>query len=71
MIAVDQERVVALVMDDLKNGRHCLDRDGLLLGALHGDVAMLNTVGLHEWEKCLREFLIHKRANRELAWGAE
>lgn len=54
MVAVDQKRVVALVMHDLKNGRHCLNGYRLLLGPLHSDVAMLDIVGLHKREERLR-----------------
>lgn len=54
MVAVDQERVVPLVVHDLENGCHCLDRYRLLLGALHGDVSVLDLVGLHKREKRLR-----------------
>lgn len=67
MVAVNQERVVALVVNDLENGCHCLDRYRLLLGALHGNVAMLDPVGLHERQERLRQFLVDESADRILA----
>lgn len=70
MITVDQERVVSLVVNDLENGCHCLNRYRLLLGALHGNVAMLDLVGLHERQKRLRQFLVDESAGRILAWCA-
>lgn len=73
MIAVDQERVVALVVHNLENGCHCLDRYRLLLGALHCDVPMLDSVGLHKRDKRFRQVLVDKCTDRRLArcaWDA-
>lgn len=60
---MNQDRVVALVMNDLKNRLHSLKGDGLFLGALHGNMAVLNAIGLHERLEGLREILIHQGAN--------
>lgn len=62
--------MVALVVNDLEDGCHSLDRYRLLLGALHGDVAMLDIVGLHKRLKRLRQLLVDKSAGRTLVWCA-
>ena len=61
--------MVALVVHDLKNGRHCLNGYCLLLGPLHGDVAMLDVVGLHKRDERLRKVLVDKRASRMVSPG--
>lgn len=52
--------MVLLVMNHLQDGRHSLDRNCLLLGTLHGDLTMLDTVGFHERQECLGHLLIHE-----------
>lgn len=65
LVAVNQYRVILLVMNDLKDGLHGLNRNGFLLGACHGNVAVSDTIGLHERLECLWEILVHQCANEE------
>lgn len=57
---MNQNRVISLVMNDLENRLHSLDRDGLLLSACHSDVAVSNAIGLHERAEGLGEFFVHQ-----------
>ena len=62
MIAVDQQGVLLLVQHDAEDGLHRVDRDLLLLGALHVEHVVADAVGSDEWLVCLGELLVHKRA---------
>lgn len=55
--------MVLLVMHHLKNGSHGLDRNRFLLGTSHGDLAVPNTIGLHEWYKGLGDVFVDKCAD--------
>lgn len=66
LVAVNQNRVVLLVMNDLKDGLHGLDRDGLFLGACHGDMAVSNAIGPHERLEGLGEIFVHQGAKNNV-----
>lgn len=65
LVAVNQDGVVALVVDHLKDAGHGQYRNCLLLGALHGDVTMRDAIGPHERLKSLRDVLVHQSANTQ------
>lgn len=57
---MNQDRVILLVMNNLKDRLHGVDRDGLFLGACHSNMTVSNAIGLHERLEGLREILIHQ-----------
>lgn len=67
LVAVDQDRVVLLVVDHLQNRRYGLNWNRLLLGTLQKEDMVLNTIGLHEGCKGLRALFVNKRARWKLA----
>lgn len=59
---MNQDGLVSLVVNHLQDGCHGFNGDGLLLGATHKDLTVLDVVGLHERRKGLRQVFVHEGA---------
>lgn len=63
--------MIALVMDNLQDSRHGLDRNSLLLGAFHDNVAVSDAVSLHERHKSLWQLLVDEGAFFQSAFAIQ